>query len=446
MDSSPRPAMPTMTRAKWMARLPLSTFTTYRPQTFAPNCTHLTMTRFFDPSLTCSICRRPGQVRSAESRSDKLSFLKEITYGQMTTYTPDQIAIVLRQREHLLNVLSEEYRATCRKKHPYAWNAPPGFPETRPWIPDHADECQFRCCHRCRPSLEGRTYLSLDGILNDDIPPTAATGFGFHHTGAPPVIDADIVKEVGYRAVPWPRARFEDGPPPLSLASSRTPSTASSSWSSFIDEDLLELDSYSPKPLSSRQPAEDNRYTSTQLKQDAPRRAATPRSGAQDLRELYHSLALVPCRKDNPPSRGPKPEAIEPRTQTSGDMRSRPARGDDVLGMGSRTRDRRIHHVKHHASQRPVNRHALSAYGQGEVNEACLDPTYNSSKPVLACWTPLPPPTPSEDAFFQGHPTPMMEEELEEGRFRETPPAVDHGVAVFEESVESGVPDVVIRG
>ncbi|RYP58104.1 hypothetical protein DL769_009108 [Monosporascus sp. CRB-8-3] len=388
------------------------------------------------------------KARSAESRSDKLSFLKEITYEQMATYTPDQIATILRQREHLLNVLSEEYRATCRRKRPYSWSAPPGFgfPENKgPWIPDYAEECQFKCCHRCRPSLEGRTYLSLDGILKDDIPPTAATGFGFHHAGARPVIDADIVKEIGYRAVPWPRARFDDGPPPLSLASSQTPSTPSSSWSSFIGEDILELDNYGPEPLSSGQPAEDNRYASTQLGRDAPRRAVTPRSGAQDLRELYHSLALVPWRKDNPPSRGPKLEAIEPRTQTSGDIQSRPARGDDILGMSSRTRDRRNRHVKHLASQHPVNRHAWSAYGQGEVNEACLDPTYNSSKPVLACWTPLPSSTPSEDAFFRGHPTPMMEEELEEGQFHETPLAVDHGVAVLEESVELGVPDVVTQ-
>ncbi|RYO82184.1 hypothetical protein DL766_004581 [Monosporascus sp. MC13-8B] len=389
-----------------------------------------------------------AKARSAESRSDKLSFLKEITYEQMTTYTPDQIATILRQREHLLNVLSEEYRATCRKKRPYTWNPPPGFgfPESkRPWIPDYADECQFKCCHRCRPSLEGRAYLSLDGILKDDIPPTAATGFGFHHAGARPVIDADIVKEIGYRAVPWPRARFDDGPPPLSLASSQAPSTPSSPWSSFIEEDVLEVDNYGPEPLSSGQLAEDNPYASTQLGRDAPRRAATPRSGARDLRELYHSLALVPWRTDNPPSPGPKPEAIEPRTQTPGGIQSRPARGDGVLGMSSRTRDRRIHQVKHLASQHPVNRHAWSAYGQEEMNEACLDPTYNSSKPVLACWTPLPPPTPSEDAFFQGHPTPMMEEELEEGRFHETPLAVYHGVAVFEESVELGVPDVITQ-
>ncbi len=166
------------------------------------------------------------KARSAQSRSDKLSFLKEITPEQMKTYTPDQIATILKQREHvsfslspfivlshaaqLLDVVDKEYQAACREKRIssaaiYAGIRPPpgfGFSE-KPWVPDYTEECQVRCCHACRPLLEARSYLSLNGILEGDIPLTAATGFGFHYTGARPLVDADVVKKIGCRAVPW---------------------------------------------------------------------------------------------------------------------------------------------------------------------------------------------------------------------------------------------------
>jgi len=50
--------------------------------------------------------------------------------------------------------------------------------------------------------------------------------------------------------------------------------------------------------------------------------------------------------------------------------------------------------------------------------------------------------------IVDGHPecpTPMMTEELEEGRFHEEPLDVAGGVAVLEESVQLGVPDVVTQ-
>lgn len=47
-----------------------------------------------------------------------------------------------------------------------------------------------------------RSYLSLDGVVNGDIPPSAAVGFGFSLMRARPVIDPEIVKNIGCRAVP----------------------------------------------------------------------------------------------------------------------------------------------------------------------------------------------------------------------------------------------------
>ncbi|KAI1094491.1 hypothetical protein F5B19DRAFT_499462 [Rostrohypoxylon terebratum] len=136
--------------------------------------------------------------RSPETRSDKLSFLSEITSEQLSTYTPDQIRTILGQREHVLNVANGESATT---------EAPPGFgnlPHTKPWVPSEYDECQFKSCARCRPSAESRSYLNLDEVANGHIPPTAAIGFGFHLTGRP-VIHPSRLENIGLRAVPMPK-------------------------------------------------------------------------------------------------------------------------------------------------------------------------------------------------------------------------------------------------
>jgi hypothetical protein len=54
-------------------------------------------------------------------------------------------------------------------------------------------------------------------------------------------------------------------------------------------------------------------------------------------------------------------------------------------------------------------------------------------------------PSSEETAFFHDMPTQMMEEEMEEGRFHECPLDVADGVAMMEESVGLGVPDVMMQ-
>lgn len=51
----------------------------------------------------------------------------------------------------------------------------------------------------------------------------------------------------------------------------------------------------------------------------------------------------------------------------------------------------------------------------------------------------------SKQSSNQGLATPMMTEELEEGRFHPDPLDVGDGIAVLEESVELGVPDVLTQ-
>lgn len=67
----------------------------------------------------------------------------------------------------------------------------------KPWVPPMAMECQFKCCHKCRPHLHPRSFLSLNAILSNDIPATAITGFGFHLQHCRPVADACVVRSIG---------------------------------------------------------------------------------------------------------------------------------------------------------------------------------------------------------------------------------------------------------
>lgn len=69
----------------------------------------------------------------------------------------------------------------------------------KPWLPLKGGECQFKCCHFCRQSLLDRSYLSLDGIVNDDVPATAITGFGFHLQKHRPVAPVKHVRNLGLR-------------------------------------------------------------------------------------------------------------------------------------------------------------------------------------------------------------------------------------------------------
>ena len=106
-----------------------------------PSCTHLTMTRLFTSS-PCHMCRRlppwgwlycctqdkelslaegieKGSVgpmddlaerltrgvkptkKGPELRSDRFSALTELTQAELATYTPEELVIILKQREHV---------------------------------------------------------------------------------------------------------------------------------------------------------------------------------------------------------------------------------------------------------------------------------------------------------------------------------------------------------
>ncbi|KAL3602408.1 hypothetical protein FPOAC2_06717 [Fusarium poae] len=208
-----------------------------RTTVFKPQCTHLTMARVYDLDAKCFSCQEPGQfgwlyqctqdcdkiiqeklscmdfldytfrksmsIRkgSPEARKDKLSFLDELTPEQMACYRPDQIATILRQRAQLKDVIAEEeFR---RRSLALLDNTPPlhGLDtfmgdNTGEWAYGENKSCQYRVCPRCRPVCIDRSFLSLDAVADGEIPPTAAAGFGFEALGGRPVIDKDVINHI----------------------------------------------------------------------------------------------------------------------------------------------------------------------------------------------------------------------------------------------------------
>ncbi|KAI2615497.1 hypothetical protein GGR54DRAFT_612759 [Hypoxylon sp. NC1633] len=262
----------------------------------------------------------------------------------MKTYTPGQIRIILAQREQALGVAQK----LALLKEP-----PPGFrnlSSTKPWVPSEAYECQFKCCQRCRPSAEARSYLSLDGIAKDDIPPTAAIGFGFHRAGTRPVIHPDRLENIGLRAVPLPRAcSYTDDSSQSSLASLESSSNSGEQLPKKTQMGVSELPSLSDSMES---------------------------VNSDELGQSTHSDMTQP----------PWPSTVEfPKKQTK-----------SIL---------------------------LAA----------------------AALTPLPSPSTGEQTRLRRCTSRMMKLEMEEGRFHKEPLEVDHGVAVSEESIDLGLPDVITQ-
>lgn len=91
-----------------------------------------------------------------------------------------------------------------------------------------------------------------------------------------------------------------------------------------------------------------------------------------------------------------------------------------------------------------ASKHDASCLLESAYDVGCTVP-FDPEAFELARTTPLARPDIAEELFLQECPTPMMEYERIEGKFTPAPLKVDHGVAVLEESVELGVPDVITQ-
>lgn len=128
--------------------------------------------------------------RGAAARQDKLSPLKEMGPDQLKTYTSEQLGTILKQHENAVDTALKDR---------YGPFIPPAG--DRPYLKDQAEECKITLCPRCGRGGMGEdlAWLSIDGVLKGDVPPTAAVGYGFRALGGRPVADARIVKNLGLR-------------------------------------------------------------------------------------------------------------------------------------------------------------------------------------------------------------------------------------------------------
>ncbi|KAI1180267.1 hypothetical protein F4777DRAFT_529406 [Nemania sp. FL0916] len=369
--------------------------------------------------------------RSAERRANKFSFLEEITAEQMKTYSPAQLATVLKQREDVLDVLSKQYRGPEKAQRLYQPSGvvkpPPGFEDSvteDPWVPRKDDECQTKYCHQCRPSCEPRAYLSLDGVLKGEVPPTAATGFGFHRMGSRPIMDAKIIQEIGYRPVPLPRAH-----PRLYAASASSQST----WtlSDILEVADFQLGLVGPEPdlemVEESSLASDSSTQSQTNALERPRPSSTPPPTPT-------SWTGIVQQEEGSTIFEYSPSVCDGRSPRS-------------LSMNEAVRRRTVESVAglvHQESQEdePDEVHFINSTDATDVTDSSDE--IRSLRAELAL-------TMSQimnlggGGINHGPATPMMAEELEEGRFHPDPLDVGEGIAVLEESVELGVPDVITQ-
>ncbi|KAI1282530.1 hypothetical protein F5Y07DRAFT_411017 [Xylaria sp. FL0933] len=420
---------------------PLSIYSTYKPQTFQPTCTHLTMTRlctqdrehltvdalgkkqevsFDELGSALSNVVSPG-ARSPERRANKLSFFEEVTDTQMRTYSPSQVATILQQRENLLGVLSKQHQSSSKERHLYCPSGSsrgdslqsalglgsPASSNTKPWVPQKDEECQQKYCHTCRPSCEPRSYLSLNGIANGEIPPTAAIGFGFHQIGTRPVVNAEVVKNIGLRPVPWPRAESHVYSPSAS-------SQSTWSLSDIIEGQILETNYVESEPnldLGEGSTIDSVISTPSQVNSfEQPRPAFTPPStpvswtgiSRQDNGTVDFQHSPFVCD-------GRSPESLKTNSQVRRQV------VESIAGL--------MHQD-------------LAEDEVEEFQSICSFKREDQSKSLGASL---------DSNNIQRGITPMMLEELEDGRFHHDPLDVGDGIAVLEESVELGVPDVITK-
>ncbi|CAG8950159.1 hypothetical protein HYFRA_00008396 [Hymenoscyphus fraxineus] len=201
-----------------------------------------------DEGISAMLGRSEIPPRSPAARHDKLAFLSELTPEQFASYSEEQVNKILDQRAHILEVafaqsqpmvpdiivtppspsqpgssrdpptrenansnaatgavpVSTSQPGSSRDPPTRVLTPPPNHPD-KPWLNMTGGECQFKCCHRCRSGIYERSYLSLNGIANNDIPMTALTGFGFHTREHMPYSHPDLVKNLGLRPNPVPR-------------------------------------------------------------------------------------------------------------------------------------------------------------------------------------------------------------------------------------------------
>ncbi|KOS20828.1 hypothetical protein ESCO_004396 [Escovopsis weberi] len=417
-----------------------------RRQPFEPRCTHLVMTRLYDSELVCELCRRPGPagwlyrcvqdqeefiehlgisgklmragmddlslnfipqmgVRkgTAAARERPLSLLDELSPAQVAQFDSTQMGILLKQRENVRLVIQEEVlrlnRAIMMKHLSHQIPQGTNLSDMRqPWDGGSHQECYYLVCPRCRPACALRSSLSLNAVANGEIPPTAATGYGFHNTGGRPVVDARIVSNLGCRPVPLP-----------SLPQSPTSKSNYTSRASSVNN----TDPFTAQATSCEE------YSSTST--------SSTDSDSDEEEDLFLCWPGSPAPETQPAHGASAP--------------SSPGR--------QRQRQRQHQHPSLNLNAEPAKAAPSAWTPPPSPHGSCASPAPRERAPAG-----MAPPLPNiEDVVRRGLGyRPRARVSVNEAarseaaagrRFTPSPLKVGHGVAMLEESVQLGVPDVI---
>ncbi|UPL03977.1 hypothetical protein LCI18_014911 [Fusarium solani-melongenae] len=320
---------------------------------------------------------------------------------EMAKYTPEHAEIISRQREEVKNMITREEFKRSSNALFNTTRPPPGFESytndsiyAGQWSCGESQICQYRVCPWCRPAVADRAFLVMDAIADGQIPLTAAIGFGFEEIGGKPIVSSEVVKHIGQR-----------GPPQRCF----TPLESLSDDDAFLNEYLLlmldnKVASCRERSQRPQRRTKDDLYTLEPsrnyqpVKSDSDRMKALSnvhrrRPSKSTLASGQTYLELLPSMEEMPtPSR-------------QSDLNESPARPAIELNRREFRRARRLGGEPRDASESSSLFHTNDSW--------------------------------DTDDLLIG---------LDDAReFTPAPLRVDRGVGVTEESVETGVPDVVTQ-
>ncbi|KND90734.1 hypothetical protein TOPH_04490 [Tolypocladium ophioglossoides CBS 100239] len=483
----------------------------HRRSIFEPQCTHLTMTRIYDPALLCIACHQPGsngwiyactqdredliehaicrgemasfdvlgdhlsrelvmRKGTPAAREDKLSFFQETTQTRMSNYRPDQVAAILRQRENvhttiqLQRLRNDSTEIINSRTFSTGFEGAPGpFEFKKPWVCNVREECQYRVCPRCRPASADRSFLSLNAVANGEVPPTAATGFGFHIMGERPIVNADILKNLGSPSVATVRnAGSASGELTKALTPLQPPQPSpvtNTGRSSFRSHESIKQLFPGPMVVARVTDSDfDDVDDDASLSQKQTPQSDTPGSLKHSPRcvnlgayaDPSSDTGLGPVSRlpwTPPPSRGPNDEDTPSMDQVATmaadlgiaeDISSSPMSDcPEASGYGLAAAQELNSVLHHHETRHPLQPMDNNNNNNNAMHPQVVEPATGSFR--------------GQAGEFEGEeadaPSPPPPKTLpgDSEKFSASVVKVGHGVAVLEESVELGVPDVITQ-
>ncbi|KAL8360654.1 hypothetical protein RB601_007114 [Gaeumannomyces tritici] len=277
-----------------------------------------------------------------------------------------------------------------------------------PWVPQEQDECRLSVCRQCRPYYSERCFLSLGGIADGDVPPTAALGFGFHVDESRPVIDVAVARRLGRCIVSkqdTDHCRNMPPPPPF---------------------DLMELiQAHLDGADDSQEPIDKSKPRAPSLDGS---RETTPRSAV----EASNSYTT-----DTPPSPPSCEQTARCATAVLHSSAPRHLLDDGELACVPTHSGRPLS-----SSREPLDGAGRTPLPRPEQDEPVVFAVGTKASPAAANSTVEPSGSPPRSGHGFVPKTTMEQQEEVDGVFGAGPLVVPGGLAVTEEGVEMGIADV----